>query len=90
MLTERKLEEAILNLLEPGIYKTTAQVAAELRMEHPAIWQELEKEGETLFGSSCSSFQQPYTRISQVLLAMPASLCLRQRINNEYQWTKPI
>lgn len=89
MLTDRKLEEAILGLLESNIYKTTAQVAAELRMEHPKIWQELEREGEALFGNSCTSFQQPYTRISQLLLSMPSSVCLRRRINNEYQWSKP-
>lgn len=84
-----ELEKALLSLLEQGLRKTTAQVAEELRMEYPQIWRSLEKEGEMLFGSSCSSVQQPYTRISQVLLSLPADQCLRHSINKGYCWSKP-
>ena len=84
-----ELEKALISLLEQGVCKTTAQVAEELRMEYPQLWHSLEKEGETLFGSSCSSVQQPYTRISQVLLSLPPDRCLRQSINKSYCWSKP-
>ena len=84
-----ELEKVLISLLEQGVRKTTAQVAEELRMEYPQLWQSLEKEGETLFGSSCSSVQQPYTRISQVLLSLPSDQCLRQSINKGYCWSKP-
>jgi len=84
-----ELEKALFSILEQGVCKTTAQVAEELRMEYPQIWRSLEKEGEMLFGSSCSSVQQPYTRISQVLLSLPSDQCLRQPINKGYSWSKP-
>jgi hypothetical protein len=80
-------QQLILNLLEPGIYKTTAQVVEEFRMEHPAEWQQLKKEGEMLYGKSCSSVQQPSTRIAQTLLSLPAGQCLRHRKNNQDYWS---
>lgn len=66
------LKQAVESLLEPGIYKTAAQVAAELKMEYPQIWQELEKEAELKYGTSCSALQEPHARIAQVLLSLPA------------------
>jgi hypothetical protein len=89
MSFSEELKEALICLLEKDVHKTTAQVAEELRMEYPQLWRNLEKEGETLYGSSCSSVQQPYTRISQVLLSMPPDQCLRQSINKGYSWSKP-
>ncbi|MDW7728725.1 MAG: hypothetical protein SCJ94_01780 [Bacillota bacterium] len=87
-MIEEKLHEAVISLLEPDIYKTTAQIVEELRMEHPALWRQLEKEGKMLFGSSCSSVQQPYTRISQILLALPSDMCLRIFRDKEYIWSR--
>jgi hypothetical protein len=84
-----ELKKVLLSLLEHGVRKTTAQLAEELRMEYPQLWRNLEIEGEILFGSSCSSVQQPYTRISQVLLSLPPDRCLRQSINKGYCWSKP-
>ncbi len=85
-----KLQNYILTLLEPGIYKTTAQVIAEFRIEYAAQWKKLELEGEMLFGCSCSSVQQPSTRISQVLLSFSEQQCLCIRAQGEYRWSKPI
>lgn len=87
-MIEDKLHQAVISLLEPGIYKTTAQVVEELHIEYPALWRQLEKEGEMLFGSSCSSVQQPYTHISQVLLALPSDICLRTLRDKEYIWSR--
>ncbi len=82
------LEELVLGLLDPEIRKTTEQVIEEFRMEYPGRWKQLEKEGETLYGSSCSSIQQPATRISQVLLSLPTDRCICLRRNNEYFWNR--
>lgn len=75
------IEKQVLSLLEPGLYKTTEQIVAEFRMEFPEQWKTLQKEGEMLYGNSCSSFQQPATRISQVLRAFPDThvFCLQDQ-----------
>ena len=86
-MNAKKLEEIVINLLEPGIFKTTAQVVEEIRIEHPAMWRQLEEEGEMLFGSSCSSVQQPSTRISQVLQSLPTGQFLCRRENNISYWS---
>lgn len=82
------LQQLVLRLLEPGIYKTTAQVVEEFRMEYPLQWRQLEKEGEMLYGKSCSSLQQPSTRISQALLSLPAKQRLRRNKLNQYYWSR--
>ncbi len=87
-MVEEKLTKAIIKLLEPGIYKTTAQIAEEVRTEYFNLWRQLEKEGEMLYGKSCSSVQQPYTRISQVLFALSSDICLRKRKGNHYTWSR--
>jgi hypothetical protein len=87
-MNANRLEEIIINLLEPGIFKTTAQVVEEIRIEYPAMWRQLEEEGEMLFGSSCSSVQQPATRISQVLQSLSAGQCVCRRENNLSYWSK--
>lgn len=84
----KRLEEIVINLLEPGIFKTTAQVVEEIRVEHPAMWHQLEEEGEMLFGSSCSSVQQPSTRISQVLQSLSTGQFVCRRENNISYWSK--
>ena len=83
------LEELLLNLLEPGVYKTTEQLVQEFRMEYPHKWQELEKEGRRLFGPGCGAYQQPATRIIQALFALPAGKCLCHRQGQEYTWSAP-
>lgn len=88
MVENKSLQELVLSLLEPEIYKTTEQVVEEFRMEYNTQWKQLEKEGEMLFGSSCSSLQQPATRISQILLSLPAEKCLFLRKNSGYYWSK--
>ncbi len=87
MLKTELLQEKIISLLEPGIYKTTAQVIEEFRMEHPLYWRMLEKEGEMLYGGGCSSVQQPATRISQALQSLPPGqiICLRE--NDICRWS---
>lgn len=82
------LQQLVLRLLEPGIYKTTAQVVEEFRMEYPLQWRQLEKEGEMFYGKSCSSLQQPSTRISQALLSLPAKQRLRRNKLNQYYWSR--
>ncbi len=82
------LQKKVIALLEPGIFKTTAQIVEEFRTEHPALWKELEKEGEMLYGSSCSSVQQPATRISQLLQYIPAEQVICLRRNDVYRWSK--
>lgn len=81
------LQQLVLDLLEPGIYKTTAQVIEEFRMEYPDQWQKLKKEGEMLYGMSCSSVQQPSTRIAQTLLSLPSEQRLRRRKNHHDYWS---
>ncbi len=87
-LDDLLLQRKVLGLLEPGIYKTTAQVVEEFRMELPSLWRQLEKEGELLYGSSCSSVQQPATRISRVLQSLPAKQVSCLRKNGGYRWSK--
>ena len=87
-MNAKRLEEIVTNLLEPGIFKTTAQVVEEIRIEYPAVWRQLEEEGEMLFGSSCSSFQQPATRISQVLQSLSTGQFICRRENNITYWSK--
>lgn len=82
------LHNLILDLLESDILKTTEQVVEEFKMEYPAQWRSLEKEGEMLYGSSCSSVQQPSTRISQVLINIPSNECVSIRKNNATYWRK--
>jgi len=88
-LDRQTLEQAVVSLLEPGIYKTTAQVAEELKMEYPHLWRQLEKEGETLFGYSCTTIQQPYTRISQTLFSLPEKYRYKRQNSNELLWGLP-
>lgn len=88
MLEEISLHNLILDLLEFDILKTTEQVVEEFKMEYPAQWKALEKEGKMLYGSSCSSVQQPSTRISQILLNMPSDVCMLIRKNNATYWRK--
>ncbi len=64
-MASRELEELLLTLLEPGVFKTTGQLVQEFRMEFPQRWRELEKEGRRLYGGSCGAYQQPATRIVQ-------------------------
>jgi hypothetical protein len=45
-----ELESLVLELLEPGIFKTTSQLAEEFRAEFPGQWRRLEEEGERLYG----------------------------------------
>ncbi len=87
-LSDPELEEILLKLLEPEIFKTTDQIVEELRIEQPRVWQILRNEGEMLFGSSCSSSQQPYTRISQCLMNMSSELCRRRPIGKGYCWSR--
>ena len=82
------LQQSIIDLLEPGIFKTTAQIVEEFRIEFPGLWKKLEKEGEMLYGSSCSSVQQPATRISQCLLLLSAEQVICLRRNDGYRWSK--
>lgn len=83
------LEELLLKLLEPGLYKTTGQLVQEFRMEFPACWRELEEEGKCLFGGACGAYQQPSTRISQALFNLPKEKCLCRRRGEEYSWSVP-
>ena len=83
-----ELQTKLLQLLEPDIYKTTAQLVEEFRMEYPLLWEELAKEGLALYGNSCSSIQQPSTRIAQALLALPADSCRRYSRGSQHFWSK--
>ena len=88
MMELQLLQQKIIELLESGIFKTTGQVIEEFRMENPALWRELELEGEMLYGNSCSSLQQPATRISQVLQDLPPDQIKCQLKNDEYRWSR--
>jgi hypothetical protein len=88
-LASRELEELLLTLLEPGVFKTTGQLVQEFRMEFPQRWRELEKEGRRLYGGSCGAYQQPATRIVQALYNLPPDKCLRRREENGYIWSAP-
>ncbi len=81
------LEELLLSLLEPGVYKTTGQLVQEFRMEFPERWQELEQEGRQLFGGTCGAYQQPSTRLAQILFSLPEERCLCRRQGDEYSWS---
>jgi hypothetical protein len=87
-MKSEQLQSMLLQLLEPDIYKTTAQLAEEFRMEYPSCWKELETEGQTLYGNSCSSIQQPLTRIAQALLELPPESCLRYSRGRINFWSK--
>ena len=87
-MEEINLHKLIMGLLEPDILKTTEQVVEEFKMEYPAHWKALKKEGEMLYGNSCSSVQQPSTRISQVLVNMPSNECESIRKSNATYWRK--
>ncbi len=82
------MQKLILGLLEPGIFKTTAQIVEEFRMENPTEWSRLEKEGEELYGSGCSSLQQPATCIAQVLLSLPPRSRLMYKKDGLSFWSK--
>jgi aspartate oxidase len=83
------LKKCVADLLEAGIYKTTEQIVEEFRMEYPQLWRELEAEGQLLYGNSCSSVQQPATRIAQVLQSMDETRCLRRCRDKLFFWSKP-
>ena len=88
-MKESSLEKCLLDLLEPGVYKTTEQLVQEFRMEYPRRWQELEEEGKRLFGGTCGAYQQPSTRIMRALFSLPQESCLRRRQGNRYSWSAP-
>ena len=77
----------VLSLLEPGLFKTTEQIVEEFRMEFPEQWKALQKEGEMLYGNSCSSVQQPATRISQVLRTFPDTHVLHLHEQDKQFWS---
>ena len=87
-MKSEQLQAILLKLLEPDIYKTTAQLVEELRMEYPCLWEELEKEGQALYGNSCSSIQQPSIRIAQALLELSADSCRRYSRGSLHFWSK--
>ncbi len=87
-MEDKLLQEFVLSLLEPDIYKTTEQVVEEFRMEYPPQWKQLEKEGEMLYGRGCSSVQQPATCIAQALLSLSTDQCFCLHKNNDYYWSK--
>lgn len=88
-MDEKEIAKAVINLLEPGIYKTTAQITEELRMEYPLIWNALAQEGEALYGLGCGAIQQPVTRVAQVLLSLHSDSCLCRRSGKEYSLSRP-
>ena len=88
-MKSEQLQARLLQLLDPDIYKTTAQLVEELRIEYPLLWEELQKEGQTtLYGNSCSSIQQPSTRIAQALLDLPVDSCRRYSRGSLHFWSK--
>ena len=87
-MADRPLEKLVLELLEPGVFKTTAQLAEEFRAEYAAQWRRLEEEGERLYGGGCGAYQQPSTRIAQVLFDLSeAGRCACRRLGREYTWS---
>ncbi|MEW5785382.1 MAG: hypothetical protein AB1767_09975 [Bacillota bacterium] len=85
---DRELENLIFKLLEPGVFKTTAQLVEEFRAEYPRQWRRLEQEGEQLYGGSCGAYQQPATRIAQVLFNLAEEKrCRQSRRGKEHQWS---
>lgn len=87
-MDSQKMQKLVLAILEPGIFKTTAQVVEEFRIENPAEWCRLEKEGEKLYGKGCSSLQQPSTCIAQVLLSLPSRSRLMYKKDGHSFWSK--
>jgi hypothetical protein len=87
-MKSEQLQAKLLLLLEPDIYKTTAQLVEEFRMEYPSLWKELEIEGQRLYGNSCSSVQQPSTRIAQALQELPSDSCRRYSRGSLHYWSK--
>lgn len=83
------LEELLYGLLEPGRFKTTAQLVGEFRAEYPREWRRLEREGESLYGAGCGAVMQPATRIAQALFALPEQRRLCRRRGGEYLWSRP-
>ena len=90
MIDQADLQTLLLNLLEPGVWKTTAQLVEEFRIEYPRQWRELEIEGERLFGAGCGAIQQPATLIVQTLFDLPEEKRLCRRREGEYWWSKTI
>jgi len=88
-LNQERIRAALISLLEPGIFKTTAQLVEELRMEYPSLWKSLEMEGKMLYGHSCSAQQQPVTSVAQVLLTLPTEHCIREKKGKLQVWSKP-
>ncbi|MDY6825662.1 MAG: hypothetical protein SVV67_00560 [Bacillota bacterium] len=88
-MNEDTFKKNVADLLEAGIFKTTEQVVEEFRMEYPYLWRELEAEGQLLYGNSCSSVQQPATRIAQVLQSLDETKRLRRCRDKQYFWSKP-
>lgn len=78
-----------MKLLEPGVFKTTGQLVQEFRMEFSGAWHELEEEGKRLFGGACGAYQQPATRIAQVLFSLPPEKCHCRRGEESYSWSAP-
>ncbi len=87
-MNSERLQARLLRLLEPNIYKITAQLVEEFRMEYPLFWDMLEKEGRIIYGNGCSSIQQPSTRIAQALLKLPAGSCRRYNKGSMHFWSK--
>ena len=83
-----ELQARLLQVLEPDIDKTTAQLVEEIRIEYPLLWNELEMEGQALYGNRCSSIQQPATRIAQALQELPSDSCSRQSRGSQHFWRK--
>ncbi|HED24168.1 MAG TPA: hypothetical protein ENN91_03490 [Firmicutes bacterium] len=88
-MNENTFKKNVAKLLEAGIYKTTEQVVEEFRMEYPRLWRELETEGQNLYGNSCSSVQQPATRIAQALQSLGEEECLRFCRDKQFFWSRP-
>ncbi len=88
MADREELEQLIITLLEPSVFKTTAQIVEEFRIEYPRRWRELEEEAQRVFGASCAAYQQPATRVVQALFSLPEKSRLCRREGDAHRWSK--
>ncbi|HOB86214.1 MAG TPA: hypothetical protein PKO38_00820 [Bacillota bacterium] len=81
-----EIQELVLKLLEPGVYKTTAQIVEEFRAEFPEKWRALQREGEERFAGSCGAHQMPANAVRQALFSLPEEKRRCRYRRGEYSW----
>lgn len=84
-----KISDILLDLLDPGAEKTATHLTEELRVEYPALYENIiDTWAKTFDLSGCGAQMSPVTVVSQVLCRLhEEGVITKEQKNGDYFWT---